>query len=1496
MQHVRMMAASCRTVLPVLLLAGLLATPARATLGPPVIARLVGPPTAAVAGQPWQGQVEIAALAPVDLAQFRLQGADWTQFAVDAPAKARVAKDRPLTLTIAAQPADPSRPLEFSFLVDGEEVRWAFDLSPAGVESAKNGGAVREVADAPPPAPAGAVTGPVPGPVPVVKTPAAPPAGAGKSAMWIHAHGTFQYRRPIGDSIGVDGATVRIHARHALIGDDVIATTTTAPNGAFDITFLYDPCSTCSQTPDLHVELAAANDRVSAGDVTWGSIRSWNSKTWYGFTGGDLDVGNVVPANEGDYPLLHLFNHATRTWRWLNGKGYDCPPVAVHWPNALGNSYYVPGNIFMSSANDWNDYTAPHEYGHHWMQSFSSGPGIPGYCNGVCDASPVDCGHCMWCPEDAGIAWNEGVPDWISNEVTATLTPDYGLNNVFVINLDSLHRCDDNGAYMGDPLTTEGFVGALLHDISDSEQGTHSQFAVPEWAGPPIRDQLAMGAGPALRCINLDAPISTVTDFLAKFRQRYAASAPELWSTAKNCGYEIDAAPPAPITTLTSPSHVVGGTSTDPTIDFEWTEPADDASGVYGYSIWISTDGPRMPPDVITINNSSTTYSTLILAPGTYWFNIRAVDGVGHWCMAPTSFGPVTISTAEPSNLAFAQPPGWYAPVVPSSSEPTTASWCPAPASLVGNGATRWNCAGENTGEAATSTAFTTSLFVDGVNLWPWGYGIPLDAHAQFVGNNMGPVTVRGGRHTFEARLDATDVIAEQDENDNRRALQWVWSPLLTDLNVPVTRAAPPLPTAGWEAFGPVSEGPPAYYNCDGLTFGVGPGGNWHAMTVRAVNNADDFDVRLHQPSTGPLNGFAGAMAQSARGAGFLDAVLVNSQQVTSPTGYWDVGVVNANGGTGNYVAKHVQSTYLSYNDSLVVTLSESNPLAIADCYVYWYISNAVTATVQVYPAYRPVTLGWFDSSLAAGGLSDAAVQVRTDESGKAQIDRAYVSLGYHGLVVYRDPSSGMAPVRVVLRFGDPTPDLVPFTPATWYAPLVPLAAYDTGASSVPAPTTLVGNAAQTWLATSMRNDCPRSQVICGAAVQLDGAQIELMPPYQLTGGETASYLSSLAHTVTGGRHTLALKVDYAGWVVETNEYNNNYGEQWVWSPLVMQDTGPFNRTGPPAPIAGWQDATTGEAMYYNCDGLRMRVDTAQAQYRGLAILPVANRDADLRLHATSTDTKTGYRTPLAVSQWGPGLSDFVIANSAVANGRDYDVGVVSPDGNPDMQYTVETVPSLRPLTNPTGVYGKWNFAGGHLLDLREFNLRTGQWTIRLDSYGHAIDWGISIYPIGVEHLGKSDVLPGGIAFSQGPGMAETMTVDIPADGWYCVAVWKVAAADLGVDGRYGLTLTRAYTSDVGDLPSAIKVTALESIQPNPFNPQTKITYALAEPGQVVLEVFDLRGVRVRTLVAQSMPAGRHEAIWDGRDDARQGVASGVYMVRMQAGAVHEMRKVLLMK
>jgi hypothetical protein len=83
---------------------------------------------------------------------------------------------------------------------------------------------------------------------------------------------------------------------------------------------------------------------------------------------------------------------------------------------------------------------------------------------------------------------------------------------------------------------------------------------------------------------------------------------------------------------------------------------------------------------------------------------------------------------------------------------------------------------------------------------------------------------------------------------------------------------------------------------------------------------------------------------------------------------------------------------------------------------------------------------------------------------------------------------------------------------------------------------------------------------------------------------------------------------------------------------------------------------------------------------------------------------------------------------------------------------------------------------------------------------------------------------------------------------------------------------------------------------PNPFNPTTTFEYSVPEAARVTIEVWDVSGRLVQTLVDAEMEAGRYEVRWDGRSNAGAPVASGLYMYRMKAGSFIRAKTMMLVK
>lgn len=115
------------------------------------------------------------------------------------------------------------------------------------------------------------------------------------------------------------------------------------------------------------------------------------------------------------------------------------------------------------------------------------------------------------------------------------------------------------------------------------------------------------------------------------------------------------------------------------------------------------------------------------------------------------------------------------------------------------------------------------------------------------------------------------------------------------------------------------------------------------------------------------------------------------------------------------------------------------------------------------------------------------------------------------------------------------------------------------------------------------------------------------------------------------------------------------------------------------------------------------------------------------------------------------------------------------------------------------------------------------------------------------------------------------------------------------VDDLLVLIGTGAYL-DAKSPEEAVLDLVLEVNYPNPFREATRITYGLPGPSPVRLEVFDVLGRRVRTLVATDQRTGFHHATWDGRDDRGRRVASGTYLYRLHTSRGTATRALLLQR
>lgn len=124
-------------------------------------------------------------------------------------------------------------------------------------------------------------------------------------------------------------------------------------------------------------------------------------------------------------------------------------------------------------------------------------------------------------------------------------------------------------------------------------------------------------------------------------------------------------------------------------------------------------------------------------------------------------------------------------------------------------------------------------------------------------------------------------------------------------------------------------------------------------------------------------------------------------------------------------------------------------------------------------------------------------------------------------------------------------------------------------------------------------------------------------------------------------------------------------------------------------------------------------------------------------------------------------------------------------------------------------------------------------------------------------------------------------------------AVYAVSAVDAG--GNESEPATQQSTTGVGDrIPDRM---FLAQNAPNPFNPTTTIEFGVAAGGgHVTMEIFDVAGRRIRSLLSEPRAAGVWRVTWDGVNDAGTRVSSGVYFYRLRVGSDEQTRRMTLLE
>lgn len=339
-----------------------------------------------------------------------------------------------------------------------------------------------------------------------------------------------------------------------------------------------------------------------------------------------------------------------------------------------------------------------------------------------------------------------------------------------------------------------------------------------------------------------------------------------------------------------------------------------------------------------------------------------------------------------PADLANVQQPGRTLPVNATNG---ASNWTTDPTVLNGNVAnTNMSFYYSNTG-AQSANGYQVDTRLDGKSLLAYAPG--MIAPGGILQTAVGPLTVRGGRHTLSYVLDLNGNITETSETNNRYGRQFVWTPFELASNNVYVRAMPPDPLGGHDAI-PANVG--RYRNCDGLRTdptpnppapnGLAPQGGFGApSTVVAVlptpGTDVDLDAFLLPSESSPFVGFDVPIAQSERGTDLIDLIVDCNPSLIQT---FDIGVRRFVGtDVQGYAVENVYSQWVNANPTTIGP-DVLPPGAIVKAFTFQRIGASPMAVIldnlsgdadlgmSVYPASNAGPVGILQT--LPGGFADA--------------------------------------------------------------------------------------------------------------------------------------------------------------------------------------------------------------------------------------------------------------------------------------------------------------------------------------------------------------------------------------------------------------------------------------------------------------------------------------------------------------------------------------------
>jgi uncharacterized delta-60 repeat protein len=354
-----------------------------------------------------------------------------------------------------------------------------------------------------------------------------------------------------------------------------------------------------------------------------------------------------------------------------------------------------------------------------------------------------------------------------------------------------------------------------------------------------------------------------------------------------------------------------------------------------------------------------------------------------------------------------------------------------------------------------------------------------------------------------------------------------------------------------------------------------------------------------------------------------------------------------------------------------------------------------------------------------------------------------------------------------------------------------------------------------------------------GKAIAVDGSGNVYVTGYSYGGGTSYDY-ATIKYSPDGD----------TAWVRRYNEPGNNVDEAYA---IAVDDLGNVYVTGRSYRSGSGEDYAT---IKYHPNG-----DTAWARrYNGPAndgdVARAIAVDGSGNVYVTGRSDSAGSYQDYATIKYDSNGNQVWV--------RRYDYGVTGTDDSYDIAIDVSNNVYV------TGVSAGGGAAGLDYATIKYYSNGDNAWVMRHNGPGNGSDYAQAV---AVDDSGNVYVT--GYSYDSGTDF-DYATIK------YVQGVTDVKDETGGRERPSEFDLSQNY--------------------PNPFNPTTKIEFTLAKSGFVSLQIYDVLGRKVRTLVSEELSSGYKSVLWDGKNDEGKGVASGVYFYQLKVGDFSEPKKMLLLK